>query len=141
MLASSFNHTIDAKNRLFIPAKFREKLGNEIVISQALRGRYLNVYSTAEWEKYLEPIKKMDRAESEPILRFLNGTSLTVTLDGTGRVQLTPELIDYANIQSKQIVIVGCGDYAEIWSDKDYKEKVLNVDKDRLISLLERVGL
>lgn len=141
MLASSYNHTIDAKNRLFIPAKFREKLGDEIVISKALRGDYLNVYSTAEWEKYLEPIKKMDRADSELVLRSLNGRSLTASLDGTGRVQLTPELIRDGHLESKQVVIVGCGDYAEIWSEEEYNEKVLNADQDRIRSLLERIGL
>ena len=48
MFTSSYHHTIDAKNRLFIPAKFREEFGDEIVISPSIRGNYLNIYSLEE---------------------------------------------------------------------------------------------
>jgi len=141
MLTSSYNHTIDAKNRVFIPAKFRERLGDEIVISQSVRENCLKVCSVAEWDKYIEPIKKMDRAQSEFLLRVMNGTSITLLLDSTGRVQLTPELIKYAHLENKQVVIVGCGDYAEIWSEEAYNGKVKSADPDMIRHMLESVGL
>lgn len=141
MFTSSYNHTIDAKNRVFIPAKFREKLGDEIVISQSIREKCLKVHSIAEWEKYLEPIKGMDRAESEFILRRMNGTSLSVPLDATGRVQLTTDLIAYAGLEGKQVVIVGCGDYAEIWSQEAYDSQVKDADLDKIRRMLENAGL
>ncbi len=141
MFTSSYNHTIDAKNRLFIPAKFREEFGEEIVISQSIRERCLKVYSTDEWDRYLEPIKKLDRAQSEYILRVMNGNSLRQGLDSTGRVQLTPELIEFAGLASKQVVIVGCGDYAEIWSEEEYEKNVKSADAEKLRMLLESAGL
>ena len=141
MFTSSYNHTIDAKNRLFIPAKFREKLGDEIVISQSVRNNCLKVCSVAEWDKYLEPIKKLDRAQSEYILRIMNGTSLSVPLDTTGRVQLTTDLIAYAGLEKKQVVIVGCGDYAEIWSEEEYDKNVRSADVEKIRNMLENAGL
>ena len=141
MFTSSYNHTIDAKNRLFIPAKFREKLGDEIVISQSIRNNCLKVCSVAEWDKYLEPIKKLDRAQSEYILRIMNGNSLSLPLDSTGRVQLTADLIAYAGLEKKQVVIVGCGDYAEIWSEEEYDKNVRSADVEKIRNMLENVGL
>ncbi len=142
MFTSSYNHTIDAKNRLFIPAKFREEFGDEIVVSRSIRGRCLKVYSTAEWDKYLQPIKEgMDRDEAELILRVMNGKSLRLPLDSTGRVQLTQELIDYAELTDHQAVIVGCGDYAEIWSADGYEQNVTNADEERIRMLLKSAGL
>ena len=141
MFTSSYNHTIDAKNRVFIPAKFREKLGDEIVISQSVREHCLKICSVAEWEKYLEPIKKLDRAQSEYVLRIMNGSSLSLPLDSTGRVQLTADLIAYAGLENKQVVIVGCGDYAEIWSEEAYRSKTKPEDIERARNILENVGL
>ncbi len=141
MFTSSYHHTIDAKNRLFIPAKFREEFGGEIVISPSIRGNYLNVYSTEEWDRYLEPIKKLDRVQSEPLLRVMNGNSLRQPLDATGRVQLTQELVDYAGLESKAVVIVGCGDYAEIWSEEEYEKTVKSADIDKMRMMLESAGL
>ena len=138
MFTSSYNHTIDAKNRIFIPAKFREKLGEEIVISQSVREHCLKVCSVDEWDKYLEPIKKLDRAQSEYIM---NGTSLSLPLDSTGRVQLTADLIAYAGLENKQVVIVGCGDYAEIWSEEEYNKKVKMADVETVKNILENAGL
>lgn len=142
MFTSSYNHTIDAKNRLFIPAKFREEFGDEIVISRSIRDKCLKIYSTAEWDRYLKPIKEgMDRDQSEFILRVMNGKSIRLPLDSTGRVQLTAELISFAGLESKQVVIVGCGDYAEIWSEEGYEQNVTNADEEKIRMLLKSVGL
>ncbi len=142
VFTSSYNHTIDAKNRLFIPAKFRDEFGEEIVISRSVRGKCLKIYSTAEWKKYLQPIsEKMDRDEAEYILRVMNGNSIRLPLDSTGRVQLTKELIDFAELKDGKVVIVGCGDYAEIWSEEGYEKNVTNADEERIRMLLKSVGL
>lgn len=141
MFTSSYHHTIDAKNRLFIPAKFREEFGDEIVISPSIRGNYLNVYSLEEWNRYLEPIKKLDRAKAEEYFRFMNGNSSRQPLDATGRVQISAELIAFAGLENKAVVIVGCGDYAEIWSEEEYEKSVKHADIDKIRMVLESAGL
>jgi len=142
MFTSSYNHNIDAKNRLFIPAKFREKLGEEVVISQGVRKNCLKVCSVAEWDKYLKSIEaKFDKADSEFLLRVINGTSITVPFDTAGRVQLTVDLIKFASLEKRQVVIVGCGEYAEIWNESDYAKEVREADRDEIRRKLESKGL
>ena len=114
MLSNNFRHNVDAKNRLFVPAKYREELGETFVVSQSIRSNYLKIYSHAEWEKYIAPIKLLPRKTSEEALRFLIGNSIEVSPDGQGRIILPSSMLQFASI-TKGTVIIGCGDYAEIW--------------------------
>ena len=142
MFTSSYNHTVDSKNRIFIPAKFRDELGDDIIISPGLRNKCLVVYSIKEWEKYIAPMKEgLSREELEKVMRYLNGRALRLFLDSTGRVQLTPELVNYAGLNYKQIWIVGCGDYAEIWDAEAYKAVMNSTSNDEILGILNRFGL
>lgn len=140
MLTGDFRHNLDAKNRLFVPAKYREELGESFIISQSIRGNYLKIYSTEEWEKYIDPIKQLDRKTSEAALRFLNGNACVVSPDAQGRVVLTPKLIDFASIK-KGTVILGCGDYAEVWAEEVYDKNSEEQDMEALRTALEACGL
>jgi MraZ protein len=142
MFTSSYNHTVDAKNRIFIPAKFRDELGDDIIIAPSLRNKCLVVYSIKEWEKYISPIKEgLTREELEKVMRYLNGRALRLFLDSTGRVQLTPELVAYAGLNDKQISIIGCGDYAEIWNADTYNDVMNSTSNDDILKILNRFGL
>lgn len=143
LLGGEYRHVVDTKNRLFIPAKLRDELGGTFVITKAFRNRCLTIYSLAEWEKYIEPIRQQERKLVEEALRFLHAPLITVTPDSQGRVVLTPALMRYAQID-KNAVIVGCSSYAEIWAaenyvsveDEDNEEKRLE-----MVAQLERFGL
>ena len=139
-LLGEYRHVIDAKNRLFIPAKFREELGESFVISQSIRGNYLKIYSMEEWERYIAPIKLLPRKTSEDALRFLNGNASVVSPDGQGRIILTPKMLQFASIV-KGAVILGCGDYAEIWAEEVYDENQAELDMVALREALEECGL
>ena len=71
MLTGEYRHSIDAKNRLFIPAKHRENLGPSFVIAKDIRTPILKVYSLEAWEAYTAPIKNMERKLAERFARFL----------------------------------------------------------------------
>ena len=140
MFLGEFRHNLDAKNRLFIPAKFREELGESFVVAKLMRGECLRVCSVAEWDKYIEPIRQMNRKDSEKILRNLTKEAIQVSPDSQGRVVLTPDLIKYAEID-KNTYIVGCGHYSEIWSDTNYEAMVEEEDLASMRDLLESYGL
>jgi len=140
MLSGEYKHTLDPKKRLFIPAKHREELGETFMIAKSVRGNSLKVYSLSEWEKYIEPIKKIDRKNFEAVTRYLHSTAIQVTPDAQGRVILTPSLIEFAKI-TKNAYIVGCGDYAEIWAEEEYAATVESVDFEELRATLEAFGL
>ena len=134
MLMGKFTHNLDAKNRLFIPAKHREQLGESFVITCNV-DKCLSVYSMAEWEKYTNKIAELPSTQAREIVRFVFSNAAEVQPDGQGRVLIPAELIAYANIQ-KGAVIVGNGNRAEIWAEERWNE-VNSVDKTE--SLLEQM--
>ena len=140
MLTGEYRHAIDPKKRLFIPAKHREVLGTSFIIVRDIRESCLKVYSEENWQAFIAPIKQMKRAESEKILRFLYRDAVTAEPDSQGRVVLNGTLIEHAKI-IKEAVVVGCGDYAEIWSAEEYDRIVGDEDADELREALEAMGL
>ena len=140
MLTGEYRHAVDTKKRLFIPAKHREELGPAFVIVRDIRAPRLKVYSKEGWAAYVEPIEKMPRKDSEAIMRFLHKDAVEGDPDAQGRVLLNKELLAYAGIE-KDAVIVGCGEYAEIWSAEAYDKEMASEDVDALRDALERLGL
>lgn len=140
MLTGEYRHAIDPKKRLFIPAKHREVLGTSFIIVRDIRESCLKVYSEENWQAFIAPIKQMKRADSEKILRFLYRDAVTAEPDSQGRVVLNATLITHAKIL-KDAVVVGCGDYAEIWSAEEYDRIVTDEDADELREALEAMGL
>ena len=81
MLGGEYRHGLDPKNRVFIPAKLREELGETFIVVKDLREKCLKIYSQAEWDKYIAPIKNQERRLVEKVLRFLN------SFHGTGHAR------------------------------------------------------
>ena len=143
MLSGEFKHSIDPKNRLFIPAKHREELNAEcesFVVTKSIRENCLKVYSMSEWEAYISPITKMERKDSERILRALHRDAAQVTPDTQGRIVLPPSLVQHAGI-TKGAVVVGCGTYAEIWSEELYDRALEEENLEDVKAVLESFGL
>ena len=143
MLSGEFKHGIDPKNRLFIPAKHREELTattESFMVAKSIREKCLKVFSMSEWEAYISPITKMERKDSERILRALHRDASQVTPDSQGRIVLPPSLIQHAGI-TKGAVVVGCGTYAEIWSEELYDKALEDENLDDVKAVLESFGL
>lgn len=140
MLTGEFSHSIDAKNRIFMPAKLREELGETFIIARDIRVKCLKVYSLEGWEAYIAPIKQQRRELVEQVMRLLHSTAAQVTPDAQGRVLLPAGLVEYAEIE-KNAVVVGCSDYAEIWSEHNYHDMMQNADFEALRQALEECGL
>ena len=140
MLSGEYKHNLDPKNRIFIPAKHREELGESFVVAKSIREKCLRVYSTEEWKEYIRPITNLDGKDRDRIIRALSRNAAQVTPDSQGRIILTPDLISYAEI-TKNAVVVGCGGYAEIWSDENYAAMVEDEDLGSMKDLLESFGL
>ena len=140
MFSGEYKHTLDVKNRLFIPAKHREELGESFMVAKSIRENCLKVYSMKEWEEYISPILKMERKASEAILRTLHRDAAQVSPDSQGRIVLPTALIEYAGID-KTAIVVGCGKYAEIWSEENYNTMVESENIADIKNLLESYGL
>ena len=101
MLLSKFKHTVDAKHRVFIPAKYREELGESFVISKSIRHPCLQIHSIADWDSYISPIMKMDRKDSENIVRMVLESAEQVSPDSQGRIVISNELVELTKNYSK----------------------------------------
>ena len=140
MFTGEFNHTLDSKNRIFIPSKHREELGEAFMAVRSIRESCIKVYSMEEWDNFLRPIMELPRKTSEATLRFLHRNATQVTPDSQGRILLPQGLVDHAEIV-KNAVIVGCGSYAEIWSEANYNKSVDDEDIEAIRAALEEAGL
>ncbi len=115
-----YRYAIDQKHRLFIPAKHREALGDPLVIFPNFRTPSLRVVSVEQWEEIFARISALPAAKRELMLSFLNSKGDTLSPDSQGRVTLNQGLVDHAGL-SGQVVIVGCGKDAAIWSAENYR--------------------
>ena len=140
MLGGEYKHNLDAKNRIFIPSKLREELGEPFVVAKDIRENCLKVYSLEGWEAYIRPLREQKRSLSEKIVRHLHASLAQVMPDGQGRIVLPPELIAHAKLE-KNIVVVGCCDYAEIWAESVYDALKESEDLSEILAELEELGL
>ncbi|MBQ3483103.1 MAG: hypothetical protein IJA78_02895 [Clostridia bacterium] len=146
MLSGEYRHSVDAKNRVSVPAKLRDDLGPEFMILRSIRSKCLRFYSIPAWEEYVEPLKKLPRELSEKTFRYLYRDSVKVSPDSLGRVLIPQSLLDFAGIQpdsagNRNAVVVGCGDFGEIWSEEEYAKCMAELNVDEIRRALEESGL
>ncbi len=114
ILTGEHRHTLDAKGRLCIPARFLRALGDTFYVFKA-PDNCLNVYSKELWEKLAHTISEMEPEKARKLRRALYPSAQECAADGQGRILLSQDLRDYAGIGS-QATVVGSEKYVEIWS-------------------------
>ena len=118
MFSGKAYHNIDAKGRLFIPAAFREELGNQFVVSRGYNGNYLNVYPMREWESLIGKIDALGLDKDvRNLKRFVMVNANQTEMDSQGRIVISKEHRELACLE-KEIVIIGMNSYLEIWDSK-----------------------
>ena len=113
-MKGEFQHNIDAKGRLFIPAKFREELGKMFIITKGLDG-CLFVYSASAWEVLEDNINQLPLSKSRNLQRFFFSSAADCVPDAQGRVLIPQNLREYAALQ-KEVTIIGVSGRVEIWN-------------------------
>lgn len=119
MFLGQYAHTVDTKGRTFVPAKYRDELGDTFVVTRGT-AKCLTVYPMSEWEKYTAKIAELPQAHAAKIRRFVFSNACDVTLDAQGRIGLVAGLREYAGIE-KNVMILGLGSYLEIWAEDVWK--------------------
>ncbi|MBQ8859032.1 MAG: division/cell wall cluster transcriptional repressor MraZ [Clostridia bacterium] len=139
LFVGEHKHSLDAKNRLFIPAKYRDMLGDSFYITRKME-KCLAIYSESEWNKLTDKLNTLPDSVVGSIKQFLYSKTISVSPDSQGRVVLPPELLAYAGIE-KNTVIIGVGDHLQIWSDGLWEEKENAIDTAVLMEQLRQLGL
>ena len=122
MLLGEYEHTLDAKGRLAMPAKLRESLGSKFIITKGLDG-CLFVYDMEQWHQLEQKLAAlpMSRKTARDFTRFLFGGACEGECDKQGRVLLPANLRRHAGLE-KDAVIVGVDSRAEIWDAGRWNE-------------------
>lgn len=138
MFTGEYRHTLDVKNRLIIPSKIREEMGNVIIITRGLDGCLFG-YTVDVWQKMLEKLNSLPftKKDARSFTRFLTSGAITLEFDKQGRIVLPSYLLDYAHI-NKEIVIVGVLNRIEIW-DKDKWDSFMQENVDSLSDISENL--
>jgi MraZ protein len=133
MFRGSSFHTIDAKGRIIVPARFREIIkaddNNGVMISRMDSG--LVAYTHTEWRKIETRILSLAE-KSDNMRRFRRvfiGGAFECPCDKQGRILIPPMLRQYAEV-SREIVLVGVLDHFEIWSREKWEKENLHMEKD-----------
>ena len=141
MFMGEYNHTIDAKGRLIVPARLREKLGEEFVVTKGLDD-CLFVYPMDEWAHIEEAFRKvpLTNKKARDFVRFFFAGAASCEVDKQGRILLPPNLRSYAGLE-KEIVSAGVLNRVEIW-DKEKWEKSNDIgDMDDIADYMAELGV
>ncbi|MGG7176159.1 division/cell wall cluster transcriptional repressor MraZ [Clostridium paraputrificum] len=142
MFIGEYQHAIDSKNRMIVPSKLREELGNKFVITKGLDG-CLYAYPLQEWKNLEEKLKSLPltNKDARAFVRFFFAGACEVEMDKQGRGLIPQNLKEYAGIE-KEIVSIGVLTRVEIWSkDKwqDYNDS--NVDYESIAERMSDLGI
>lgn len=139
-LLGEYRHSVDAKNRLFIPAKFREEFGESFYVTRKMGEECLAVYSEEEWKKLAEKLNTLPDSQVGMLKRFVFSKTAQVTPDTHGRILIPSALLQYASID-KNVVIAGVGDHFQIWNEAMWDTNESELDLDEIASLFRQLGL
>lgn len=130
MFMGEYNHTIDAKGRLIVPAKFREILGDNFIVTKGLDG-CLFVYPNDEWTRFEEKLKSLPltNKNARQFTRFFLAGAAACEVDKQGRILLPQVLREFASLE-KDVVLVGVASRIEIWSRGRWDESMNTYDGD-----------
>lgn len=140
MFMGEYNHTIDPKGRVIVPAKFRETLGEQFVVTKGLDG-CLFVYDEQEWSIFEEKLKTLPitNKEARAFVRFFLAGAATVEVDKQGRILLPGVLREFAKLE-KDVVLVGVGSRVEIWSKECWNDTTDFDDVDEIAEHMQNLG-
>ena len=137
MFMGEYNHTIDAKGRIIVPAKFRDLLGEHFVVTKGLDG-CLWVFPTDEWDTFYEKLRSLPvtKKDVRAFVRNFMANALDAELDKQGRILLPQNLRKAANLD-KDVVLIGTGPRVEIWDKTAWETSYEDGDADEIA---ERMG-
>lgn len=120
MFLGEFEHSLDSKGRIILPAKFRAGLADGLVITKGME-KCLFIFSRAEWPQLEEKVRgfPFTKKDARKFSRFLFAGASEENLDKQGRIPIPQNLREYAELK-KDVVIIGVSNRVEIWSKKNW---------------------
>ncbi len=138
MFIGEYYHSFDEKGRVNFPAKLREELGEQFVITKGLDG-CLSAYSMQKWEHISKIVEGLPQAKARDLKRFMFSAATVVNPDKQGRVLVTQTLRNYAKM-IKDIAVIGASDHVELWDRETWIERNAEMDSDEIAAAMDELG-
>ncbi|MBR2240189.1 MAG: division/cell wall cluster transcriptional repressor MraZ [Clostridia bacterium] len=143
MLIGEYEHTLDVKGRLIMPAKLREDIGDKFIITKGLDGCLFG-FSLNEWTNFEEKLKSLPltNKNARDFVRFFLSGAVNVEIDKQGRFLVASNLREYASME-KEVVIIGVGTRIEFWSKENWNKynNSNNISADELAENMTMLGI
>lgn len=141
MFMGEYNHTVDAKGRIIIPAKFRDSLGDVFVVTKGLDG-CLFVFAMEEWKNFEEKLRTLPitNKDARNFTRFFLAGAADIETDKQGRALIPSNLREFAGLE-KDVVLVGVSSRVEIWSKSRWEDSTAFDDMDEIAEHMADLGL
>lgn len=137
MFMGEYNHTIDDKGRLTIPAKIREQLGTNFIVTRGL-DNCLFIYPKNEWENVISKYRELPNTkDARNFMRFFLSGATINEFDKQGRINIANSLIQYANLK-KDCVIIGVNERLEVW-DKDSWDNFILTNEETITEVADKL--
>lgn len=128
MFYGAHEHTVDDKNRVTLPAKYRDAFGHEVVLAKGI-DRNVDVYPRATWEASMSRIAELDplTREAREMKRYFFAAASAAELDKQGRVVIPADLAAYAGL-GREVVVAGVHDHMEVWDRSTWTDHVSTIE-------------
>jgi len=143
VLIGEYEHSLDAKGRLIMPAKIREDIGERFIVTKGLDGCLFG-FSQSEWTNFEEKLKTLPltNKNARDFVRFFLSGATECEVDKQGRFLITSNLREYATMQ-KEVIIIGVGTRIEIWHKDKWKKynSDENISADAIAENMTMLGI
>ena len=141
MLIGEYEHSLDAKGRIIMPAKLREDIGEKFVVTKGLDG-CLFAFSQTEWKSFEEKLRALpvSNKNARDFSRFFFAGAIECEIDKQGRFLISSNLRDFAGLE-KEVIIIGMNSRLEIWSKEKWKNCDENISADEIAENMSMLGI
>ena len=141
MLIGEYDHSLDSKGRLIMPAKLREDMGEKFIITTGLDGCLFG-FSMEEWKKFEDKLKTLPitNKNARNFVRFFLSGATECELDKQGRFLIVGKLRENAKLE-KDVTIIGTGTRIEIWNKETWEKCDKEISADEIAENMANLGI
>ncbi len=140
-LMGTYHHNIDAKGRMSFPTKLRDILGSQFYVTKCINQKCLTIYSKEQWDNLADKVASLpDSLGGLDIKRWLFSGAGELVPDKQGRVLIPADLRKFAGL-SKDVVVIGLDDKAEIWDKELWEKQQDSVNMEAMIAAMQSLGI
>ena len=141
MLIGEYEHSLDVKGRLIMPAKLREDIGEKFIVTKGLDG-CLFAFSLTEWTNFEQKLRTLpiSNKDARAFTRFFFAGAIDCEIDKLGRFLISSNLREFAELE-KVVMIVGMETRIEIWSKEKWQKCDEDISADEIAEKMEMLGI